>query len=322
MTCWLQTGSSGFRLGFCLPKLLTQFAPVWQMGCVAPLIPMYFNIQNITNVCWGCSVILQMFLAPSILMFSQTGAYFQLQRWLLRTKNYIFEVLRIQESAEEINIQVATALCDARLDEQIALASQTLFTMTLGLGVGLWSPQVLLFAALAPACFLSAFEVSEQMALSQLNKLADANETVERKQKAEMLRQRRTYIRTREKLTSHILMPMPNLLMKTYSIALLWCSILFVLIDFSFGICSWVVFGMLTLLQLAWVLCQRKNNHKRATKAEVLWQIPSNSVVKQTPPNTTSHNGTRTATATILFKAPAKEGRVSVETNHLNIAEV
>ena len=249
-----------------------------------------------------------------MLMFTHTGAYFQLQRWLLRTQNYVLELLRIQESAsqhaEEINIQVATVLCDARLDQLITLASQTLFTMTLGLGVGLWSPQILLFAALAPACFLSAFGVSERMAQSQLTKLPNADETVERKQKADMLRQRRTYIRTREKLTSHILMPMPNLLMKTYSIVLLWCSILFVLVDFSFGICSRVVFGMLTLLQLTWILCQRKNIHKRATEAEILWQIPSNSVVKQTPPITTSHSGTRTTTANILFKAPAKEGRI------------
>ena len=37
MTRWLQTGSSGFRLGFCLPKLLTQFAPVWHMRCFACL---------------------------------------------------------------------------------------------------------------------------------------------------------------------------------------------------------------------------------------------------------------------------------------------
>ena len=249
-------------------------------------------------------VLLKLVALPVAIMLKSTPAYFEFCQRLQKFQQRMKQVLRLRVNESPTTEIRVKQFCSSLADQQIELSAKILFTQTLGLGVGLWSPVVLLFASSMPIFLQFAFVIvrSTDTFLGSFsrhrgsNQLVDITATAMHRSKdlqmnasgiahiecaidpdstsrqnlvtnkparveldsaasAEVFAQALVY----ERFVSHILVPLPNKLMKLYSVSLVWLSIAVMLYDFDFVLGPWVLFGLLTLCHAALALFHRES---------------------------------------------------------------
>ena len=254
-----QVGASAYRSGFCLPKVVSTFAPVWIS-----------------------SLAIRVLTTPMIII-------------LMHYPRIEIGVLKLKDKLGLPPKTLDTAIND-EVDSSIDLIASILSTLTIGMAFSVWDPQLLFFASILCPIVSISFEIVHLIQHQKLERLQRKLEgartsvgpmlAVDMKAQAELREEDnepadsdvsqhnvksdyRDFLAFGKELAARIKAPVPTKLLSTIASNSLRLAMLGVMLDFQFSLGSFIFFIAAQAGHMLWVGYKRKA--KRQDR-EVLWE--------------------------------------------------
>ena len=147
---------------------------------------------------------------------------------------------------DDANAQMIASFQTAKVGALISLSSKLLYSQALAIVVGVWSPLLLLLAALMPAVSVMSLLITEEHNHMLLLKAQERTSVGSKNDPQLPFYHLLTHMLTNSKVLSNLMVPLPNKLLK-FSAILVWISITLVVLDFTFAIGSSVCWYLLSV---------------------------------------------------------------------------